>query len=161
MIAQSAPGLCETDETRLWDERSRLQAAPTDGIAGVRSLASSGKPVILADPRSWSPADLHSLADFFLHDPNLAVPIEPFYSAALHLSGDSSSGGHRSLRQLYQESSPTRCPDLPCATCEAFKFCRAFWLEPTPLPDHCSTWREVHAMMASRVAQILRSPALD
>lgn len=131
--------------------------APDDGATGVCAAASSGAPVILADPRRWSPGDLQSLADFFLHDPNLAVPIEPFYSALVHLSGNSASSGCKSLRQLYQEPVPTRRLDLPCATCEAFKFCRCFWLDPTPLPDHCRTWREVHG----RVAQVLRTWALD
>jgi uncharacterized protein len=119
-----------------------------DGVAGVRSAASCGKPVLLADPRAWSPADLRSLADFFLRDPDLSVPVEPFYSALMHLTGGATSGDHRSLRQMYGEAVPTRRPDLPCATCEAFKYCRGFWLHPAALPDHCRAWREVHAMMA-------------
>ena len=127
------------------------------GSAGVRSAALSGIPVVLANLRSWSPEDLRLLADFFLHDPNLTVPIEPFYSAVLHLTGDVSSGSSRSLRQMYREPSPAGHPDSPCATCEAFKFCRAFWLDPEPLPDHCRAWREVHG----RVAQVLRTRALD
>ncbi|NLE58429.1 MAG: radical SAM protein [Planctomycetes bacterium] len=118
------------------------------GVAGVRSAVSSGKPVVLADPRAWSPADLRSLAEFFLHDPDLSVPIEPFYSALMHLTGGAILGGRRSLRQMYGEAVPTRCPDLPCATCEAFKFCRGFWLDPQPLQEHCRAWRELSAMMA-------------
>jgi len=118
------------------------------GVAGVRSAVSSGKPVVLADPRAWSPADLRSLAEFFLHDPGLSVPIEPFYAALVHVIGGATACGHRSLRQMYGEAVPTRCPDLPCATCEAFKFCRGFWLDPQPLQEHCGAWREVSAMMA-------------
>jgi hypothetical protein len=42
---------------------------------------------------------------------------------------------------------PPRRTDLPCITCEAFKFCRSFWLEPEPLPEHCSAWREIWRVM--------------
>lgn len=122
------------------------------GIAGVRSATSCGKPVFLADLRAWLPYDLRSLAELFLRDPGLNVAIEPFYSALVRLTGGAAAGGCRSLRQMYREASPIRCPDLHCATCEAFKFCRGFWLDPQPLDEHCRAWREVHAMMARLVA---------
>ena len=84
-----------------------IPSAPDNGTAGVRAAASSGSPVILADLRLWSPDDLRTLADFFLHHPNLTVPIEPFYSALLRST--TPGGGVQSassLRALYGEPVP-------------------------------------------------------
>jgi hypothetical protein len=73
-------------------------AAAGDGsIAAV--AASFGTPVRLAGAGGWTREALDAVADFFLHSPTLAVPVEPFYSLAASLGGD----GDATLARAFEE----------------------------------------------------------
>ena len=121
-----------------------FRAGPDGGVAGVQAATGERKVVLIDRPRDWDQGALKTLAEFFLHSPTLEVPIEPFYSALMYFTPD---GEARSLRSIYGESASKDRP-AACLTCQAFKCCRGFWLDPVVDRPHCDEWRSIVGLLA-------------
>ena len=128
---------------------------PGGGEEAVRALTAAGVAVVIDRPKAWEEGALTALAEFFLRSPDLEVPVEPFYSALSYLLPAGPGRQAWALRSLYGKRPGRRDYGthvaLPCATCEAFKCCRGFWLDADPDPAHCREWRSIIARLAAAV----------
>ena len=73
------------------------EAAGDGSIAVV--AASLGTPVRLAGAAGWTREAIDAIADYFLHSPTLAVPVEPFFSLAASIGGDADA----TLSRVFEE----------------------------------------------------------
>jgi len=124
-----------------------VQPGRAAGLRAVKALAGRGVPVVIDRPREWSPRSLRAVARYFLRTPDLEVAIEPFFSLALMVAP---GGPPSSLRAIHEGRGDPTWPARPgpatrCSTCPSWKFCRGFWMDPTPDLPRCAAWRSIHA----------------
>jgi hypothetical protein len=137
------PLSCSGESAAFWEE--------------LRQQAALGTPMVLLGVDSLNPLEASRLLDFFLHDPLVISPIEPFatlLSAMIQkremglwdlASAKESDAASREafFRGLPQESSQ-------CLLCECFPVCQGYgaWT------GSCETWRTLLSGLARAAREL-------
>jgi hypothetical protein len=128
---------CSGDRSAFWEE--------------LHHQASIGASVTLLDVDALDPGEASRVLDFFLHDPMVTGPIEPFaalLSAMLRKQEmglwdlDSTRSGAEASREAFLLGLPREYPQ--CLQCACFPLCQGYgaWA------GSCETWRTILSGLA-------------
>jgi len=120
----------------------------------LRALAARGLPVSLTGLDALDPAQASGLLEFFLHDPSVTAPIEPFAGLLVDLSRKRETGlwdlFPREGGDAFLEALPRDHPD--CMACACFPICQGYgaWA------GSCETWRRILTGLAKAARDLAR-----
>jgi len=133
-------------------------AAAADAPGELRRLAASGNPVVLAGLDGLEPGEAGGLLAFFLHDPAVTAPVEPFatlLAAMVHRRGlglwDLQPGVAQSEAEAgFLRTLPVEQPG--CLACSSFPVCQGYgaWA------GSCATWRTLLTDLAAAARELGR-----
>jgi hypothetical protein len=133
-------------------------AVAADGLGELRLLAEGGRPVILEGLDRLEPGAASSLLTFFLHDPVVTAPVEPFatlLAAMVHRRDrglwDLVSGTRQNEAEAgFLRTLPVEQPE--CLACSCFPVCQGYgaWA------GSCATWRTLLTDLAAAARELGR-----